>query len=77
MLFDRQTADIYLTAEMIICVQKPLLFSPAKLVYTRFVEYVDEISHPGRLRAVFVARLHGGADGGRCRRQTLDIQQET
>lgn len=50
---------------------------PTELVYTRFAEYVDEISHLGRLWAVFVIRLHSRADGGRCRRQMLDIQQET
>lgn len=80
MSFDRQTADIYLTAEMVICERgrsKAAPVFPAKLVYTRFAEYVDEISHLGRLWAVFVTRLHSRADGGRCRRQTLDIHQET
>lgn len=80
MSFDQQTADIYLTAEMVICERgqsKAAPVYPAKLVYTRFAEYVDEISHRGRLWAVFVPRLHSLADGRRCRRQTLDIQQET
>lgn len=79
MSFDQKTADIYSTAEMVICERgrsKASPVFPAKLVYTRFDEYVDEISHLGRLWAVFVTRLHSRADGGRCRRQALDIQQE-
>lgn len=67
MSFNRQNADIYLTGEMVISgggvVEKPLLFSPPNLFIQGLAEYVDEISHPGRLWAVFVLRLDGRADG--------------
>lgn len=69
MSFNRQNADIYLTGEMVISgvggggVEKPLLFSPPNLFIQGLAEYVDEISHPGRLWAVFVPRLDGRADG--------------
>lgn len=52
-------------------------FPPTEPVYTSVAEYADEISRLRRLRAAVVTRLHRWADGCRCRRQTLDIQQET
>lgn len=48
MSFHQQTADIYLTATMVIWERGQSKAAPvylAKLVYTRFAEYVDEISH--------------------------------
>lgn len=67
MSLDRQTADIYWGAEMVIYERgrsKAAPVFPTELVYTRFAEYADEISHLGRL-CCSVGQMVVGAGGKR------------
>lgn len=81
MSFDRQTADIYLTAEMVICERgrskAAPVFPPLNLFIQALLNMLMKLAVSDVCGAAVVTRLHGRADGGRCRRQTLDIQQET